>query len=85
MRIRKTEKEILKQQGWPDDEIEQIQEAANCTKYDYNGEKIGVKKAIEILGRETWISGLCRSAFHWTATCGRVGFDSSKIFKDIYK
>ena len=83
MRIRKNEKEQLKKQGWADDEIEQIQEAGNNTIYEYNGEKIGVKKAIEILGRETWISGLCRSAFHCSSCRDGVEFDSSKIFKDI--
>ena len=49
--------------------------------------RISRKEAIELLGRETWLSGLDRSAFHWSAMRqtkddkGYVYFDSSKLFK----
>jgi hypothetical protein len=44
-------------------------------------------EAIQLLGREGWLNGLDRSAFHWTAmrqtkdNTGYVLFDSSKLFK----
>lgn len=69
---------------------EQIKRALKCTKYrlcgDYTTTKISRKEAIEILGKELFVSGLERSAFHWTAlrTNGdkSILFDSSDLFKD---
>lgn len=48
--------------------------------------RISEKKALEVLGREQFLHGLCRSAFHWTATCENgkreiVSFDSRGYFK----
>ena len=72
----------------------EIEAAVEVTKYeltDANGKEtirsISRKEAIELLGRETWLNGLDRSAFHWTAMRetkdgkGYVLFDSSKLFK----
>ncbi|AAK79136.1 hypothetical protein BJV85_002835 [Clostridium acetobutylicum] len=43
------------------------------------------KKALEVLGRKTYLSGICRSAFYWSAVRNNnseeVYFDSSKLFK----
>lgn len=70
---------------------EQIKRAMKCTKYilineDDTKEKICRKKAVEILGDELYVSGLERSAFHWTAfrTKDNIGvmFDSSDLFKE---
>ena len=91
MRLTKADKEQLKVWGHEEKDMRQLQDAANRTTYSCapNGsgdcKRIGVKKAIEILGREKWLSGISRSAFHWT--CARssfsktVYFDSSKIFE----
>ena len=40
-----------------------------------------MKKAIEILGRKEFLSGLARSTFHWDSQRGDVSFDSSKLFE----
>ena len=70
---------------------EQIKRALKCTTYTLldndKEEKINRKKAIEILGAEIFVSGLERSAFHWTSTRNNnekaVYFDSSKLFKEV--
>ena len=72
----------------------QIEAAMEVTKYeltDADGRntirRISRKEAIDLLGRETWLNGLDRSAFHWTAmrqtkdNTGYVLFDSSKLFR----
>jgi hypothetical protein len=47
--------------------------------------KISQEKALEILGREEYLSGISRSAFHWSAVRDNNGetvyFDSSKLFE----
>lgn len=73
-----------------EEDKEQIKRALKCTKYklcgDYTTTSISRKKAIEILGKEMFVSGLERSAFHWTAARTNedktVLFDSSSLFKD---
>lgn len=72
----------------------QIERAMVVTKYELTDEdgketirSISRKEAIELLGRETWLNGLDRSAFHWTAMRetkdkkGYVRFDSSRLFR----
>lgn len=74
------------------EDLPQIEEAADCTTYevmrngDEKGKKITRTGAIRLLGRDAWLSGLVRSAFHWTA-CRIlderrvVYFDSHELFK----
>lgn len=72
----------------------QMERAMEVTKYeltDADGRKtirrISRTEAVRLLGREGWLNGLARSAFHWTAlrqttNCkGYVLFDSSKLFR----
>lgn len=71
----------------------QIEEAANKSTYILDKEylrtakAINVWQAIELLGRDTFLSGIHRSAFHWTSyrttPDGKheVSFDSSILFK----
>lgn len=75
----------------PDEAIRQIEAAVSKTVYSLaiKGEstKISRKKAIEILGREKWLSGMDRSAFHRSATYttndGKtVYFDSRRFFRE---
>lgn len=98
----------LKKIGHTDEDIPQIEEALNTTKYtlgnagvsdndnikipdEEDDVEISAQEAREILGDETFLSGLSRSAFHWTS--GRwsadntkyVSFDSSKLFKESKK
>lgn len=78
MKLTKADKETILGWGYRENELWQVQEAANVAVYKLysphvQGKKIGVKKTIEILGREGWLSGICRAAFHWTA--GRASLD----------
>ena len=93
MKLTKADKEIIKEFGYEDKDFDQIERAIGKTKYSLsmvgNGvEKISAKKAMEILGRRNFLSGICRSAFHWSSvrtpddySC-KVFFDSSRLFRE---
>lgn len=75
--------------GWgykTSEDIEQIQTVMLLSDIKLNGKKTNVKKAVEILGREKFLGGISRSAFHSTSAneAGRnyVEFDSSALFSD---
>lgn len=90
MKLTKNDKEILKRIDYLDSDMDQIAEAMTktiytlCTK-DGQEERISRAKAREILGDEEYLSGIGRSAFHFTSMRGeegmRVHFNSSKLFK----
>lgn len=77
-----------------EEDLPQIEEAADVTTYTlYEGNRnrgmITRDAAIELVGREMWLSGISRSAFHWTA-CRQtladpdhsyVMFNSEKLFR----
>lgn len=87
------DRRILEALGYPENDFDQIERAANKSTYTYqdeNGEPqyaVNVHEAVELLGRETFLSGIARSAFHCTTsrvnpdTGQRVGFDSSVLFR----
>lgn len=88
------DKKLLKDYGYLDEDFPQIKEAYNKTIYTLcENTKVSRKeteikgmKAIELLGRENFLSGLARSAFHWSAyrnitENSGVYFNSSKLFK----
>ena len=86
--------ETLKKWGHSEDEFHQIDFAITHTDYcvvdaeTQSESKISYKKARELLGNEQFLSGIARSAFHWTAAreyepSSSIIFDSSKMFKDI--
>ena len=87
MKLTKADREYIKRNFWESERnIDQIEEAIPHTKYRYCGAYIGVKRVIELIGREGFLSGMDRSAFHWTATyiddTGEpVLFDSSEYFR----
>lgn len=77
-----------------DEDMEQLEAAADVTTYELCDadsrnviRKISRETAIRRLGREGWLSGLVRSAFHWTATRQTADgkncilFDSRKLFR----
>lgn len=92
MKLTKKDKELLKSWGHPDEDFEQIERAAGKTKYEHytltTVERISMKKAIELLGRKEFLSGLSRSSFHYTAERNvpnsedKVSFDSYALFND---
>lgn len=90
MKLTKKDKEILKEFGYPDSDMDQIAEAMTKTVYTLclqNGqeERISRAKAREILGDEEYLSGIGRSAFHFNSMRGEKGmkvhFNSSKLFE----
>ena len=94
MKLTKADKAYLLSISESEQYFPQIEEAMDVTEYkllDADGlttiRKISRKAAIELLGRDTWLNGLDRSAFHWTAMRetkdgkNTILFDSSKLFK----
>lgn len=94
MKLTKADKAYLLSIGESEQYFPQIEEAMKVTKYELTDAEgrntirtLTRKAAIELLGRETWLNGLDRSAFHWTAMReakdgkGFVHFDSSILSK----
>ncbi len=90
MRWRKEDLEKLKRDGFDEKDIKQIRYSGKflklTTKLD-NGKEVRLtqNKAIEILGKDTFISGMERSAFHFTSSRSNNGvtifFDCSNMFR----
>lgn len=96
MKLTESDIAYLKELGETEDEdFAQVEKAAAKTTYtliDKNSgakKRIGYKQAIEMLGRETFLSGLDRSAFHWDSIRetidGKhyVSFDSKAFLKSV--
>lgn len=88
MKLTKEDKNILISWGYTDSDLNQIETALNKTTYTLesdNNRVITAKEAKSLLGNEVFLSGLSRSAFHWTSSRkndnNEVNFNSSKIFK----
>ena len=91
MKLTNADKTILQNMRIPDEDFAQIERASSKTVYEYCPKggvsgKIGAKKAIELLGKKEFLSGLSRSAFHWSAMRetkdgGNVYFDTSAFFR----
>ena len=86
MKLSNKDREYLKSLGYPEDDFKQIEEATTKTIYELNNERISRSKAIEILGREVYLNGIARSAFHWSALRSNdkdesIYFNSSKLFQ----
>ena len=82
------DKEQLKNWGFTDQDIKQISVAIGHTVYTFKSERIAADKALDVLGRVAFLSGIGRSAFHFTAAREAkdnsgdvVYFDSSRLFK----
>lgn len=86
MRLTNEDKKYLNGLGYTVKDFKQIEEAMSKTVYELDDKRISRKKAIELLGRTMYLSGISRSAFHWSA-CREIAdgqtvyFDSSKLFK----
>lgn len=82
------DKEQLKNWGFTNQDIKQISVAIGRTVYTFKGERVTADKAADVLGRIAFLSGIGRSAFHFTAARKAkdnsgdvVYFDSSRLFK----
>lgn len=75
MKLTESDKKQLRENGYIESDFPQIEKAMQKSKTKYSTvniqtgkkETISRERAIEILGREMWLSGISRSAFHWTA------------------
>lgn len=93
MKLLKQDKKYLESIGYSENDFAQIEKASSktfCEYYDSSAKKfvkIGAKKAIDLLGRDVYWSGMARSAFHQSA-CRETSdgtsilFDSSEFFKE---
>lgn len=72
------DKQYLIDCGYEKEDFNQIARAISKTTYKYKGEKITAEKAVVIVGREAFLSGLARSAFHFTAS--REGKDGNHVY-----
>ena len=78
--------QLLKSWGFKDEDMRQINEAAYRTKYTLGKNTIRRDEAIAALGREVWLSGIARSAFHYTAASttnkgDTIFFNSRALFR----
>lgn len=95
-KLTEKDKKLLKGWGYLDEDIAQIEEVANVDTITFTYKKnksveheITPQKAIRIIGREQFLSGLSRSAFHQSAIRyvkdndknGFVYFHMSNLFK----
>ena len=85
MKLTEEMKNTLRGWGYLDKDFSQIEEATKVTTYERRGRKLSIKNAKNLLGAEGWLSGIARSAFHWTAakidSYGEaIYFDSRKLF-----
>lgn len=86
------DKQLLQSWHFSERDIAQISEAICQTTYtaytagSTRGRRISADTAIETLGREAFLSGIGRSAFHYSALREndehtQVIFDSNKLFQ----
>lgn len=92
-KLTKVDINTLKKWGYSDEDIECIKYRLSylrCYLYNYKDDtqkRISRKDAINYIGRDNFLSGLGRCAFHWHAGRGventsyEVSFDMSKYFK----
>ena len=91
MKLTNEDKALLRQWGFLDEDLPQIELAmqSRYTKYKLGNKAISRERALGLLGRHKYLSGIARSAFHYTAArtvgdseeSGVVCFDSSKLFR----
>lgn len=79
---------ILKTLNYSNSDIIQIDKAVTKTNYTLDNKRISHKEARVILGDDKFLSGIARSAFHFTAARETnnkklILFDSSRLFKKL--
>ncbi|MDA3053258.1 hypothetical protein OFO01_07160 [Campylobacter sp. JMF_01 NE2] len=80
------DKEYLLKYGNLEQDLEQIEQGINVGVFKYKNRKISYKKAIELLGRDEFLSGASRASFHWNTSREtlngdeNVDFDFSDLF-----
>lgn len=85
-KLTKQDKKMLLNWGHAEQDFPWIQKAANsgCRYKNEKGEQLTTEQVIKILGREEWLSGLARAAYHWTSERVHngiwVSFDCSSMY-----
>lgn len=82
MKLTSEDKELLLSWGHTEKDFGQIEETMSKTIYEENGKRISRKQVCDKMSRAEWLSGISRSAFHFTAMRSGVLFDSSSLFKN---
>ena len=84
MKLTNADKEMILKNGYTEKDFPQIESAMlkKNTKYELNDKPISREEAISLLGREKYISGICRSAFHASAV--RETSDNKLVYFDSY-
>ena len=88
MKLTKEMQAYLLKKGYANKEFAQIEQATQekYTKLECKGKRISHKEARASLGDKEYISGIARSAFHWSAvrvgTKGIILFDSSRLHQE---
>lgn len=79
MKLSESDKKYFKKCGYLDQDIPQIEKAIEVMQYeDENDKKVSRKYVLDNMDRETWLSGIGRAAFHWSAA--RETKDGKTIF-----
>lgn len=88
MKLTENDEELFRKWGFSDQCFCQIEEALQKSKTTYmlGSKPISREEAVVLLNREVFLSGIARSAFHYTAARETsdgevVYFDSSKMFE----
>lgn len=89
MKLTEEQKNLLLRRGYTQKDFGQIEKAIGRTSYTIVTEKeerdAKEEEVIATLGMEEWLSGVARSAFHWSASRKKGGtevlFDSRKLFR----
>lgn len=79
---------IIVDLGYSPGDIQLILEAEKKASFTLNGKNISRKKAIELLGKRDYWSGVGRAAFHWSSgrfsPAGNVTIDCRRYFRQTY-
>ncbi len=89
MKLTEEDKNMLIQWGYSEEDIPQIKKAIRVSQYyvyeiHQRDIPISLNEALELLGRGKFLSGIARSAFHWSALREnnnvKILFSSKKLF-----
>ncbi len=86
MKLKPQHIKYLRKMGYLKRDMHQIEVATSLTRYEYKGKLICDEEALDLLGTEEYLSGIARSAFHWTCvretpSGEKIYFDTSALFR----
>lgn len=67
MKLTAEDEAVLLGMGHPKQDIPQLKDATRKATIKYRNEKISHERAVELLGRRTYLTGISRCAFHASA------------------